>query len=424
MIAHAPRRHPRHRPRSLRGRRVRRRDAHRAAADVCDEVDRLDRLVGNLLSMSRSRPACSNRSTRRSTCRVLLPPVAGAGPPAARDHRDDRHPGRMAFADGDFGQIEEVSHHLLGNAVRHVPDGSKVPSRAASCPLTSPLAKRHRVAVIDHGPGSLRTCADRLFEPFQKGRAAGRPAGACHLPRHHHGPRGIIRIDDTPGGGATIVFTIPARDSIETGESNGTGAREMTLVLVVDEEPSILARSAPASRPRLPRQDRIVLQGGDREDRGGTFDAVLLDLGLPDDDGVHVFGVCASGATCPSSWLTATPRARKVIALDEGATTTSSSRSRCRAARRVRVGSRHRAARTGLVDDAVLVVGDAHRHRHHTCLRRGSVRRPDAEGFGILRCLARCRQGRDASHVAARGVGVRSTSRRPVPAHLRHEHPQ
>jgi two-component system sensor histidine kinase KdpD len=193
---------------------------------VCDEVDRLDRLVGNLLSMSRIEAGVFEPQHQAIDLRELVRHRLQVLAPLLREITvtTDIEVG-LAFADGDFGQIEEVLTNLLGNAVRHVPDGSKVTIRARELPVDIAAGEAFiEVAVIDHGPGIPSELRDRLFEPFQKGpgsRSTGLGLAICRGIITAHG--GIIRIDDTPGGGATIVFTIPARDSIETGESNGGG---------------------------------------------------------------------------------------------------------------------------------------------------------------------------------------------------------
>jgi len=189
---------------------------------VCDEVDRLDRLVGNLLSMSRidagvfepHRQAIDVGELVRHRLQVLAPLLREIVVTA------DIEPG-LALADGDYGQIEEVLTNLLGNAVRHVPDGSRVTVRARLVPIDIAAGESFvEVAVIDHGPGIPEAWRDRLFQPFQKGpgsRSTGLGLAICKGIINAHG--GTIRIDETPGGGATIVFTIPARRSIDHAES-------------------------------------------------------------------------------------------------------------------------------------------------------------------------------------------------------------
>ena len=194
---------------------------------VCDEVDRLDRLVGNLLRMSAIESGALRPEPQAIDVGELVEHRLKVLSPLLRDHvvvmdvTDD-----CPLADADYGQMDEVLTNLLGNAVRHVPEGSKVIIRARELPIDIAAGEAFiEVAVVDHGPGIPEELRERIFEPFQKGpgsRSTGLGLAICRGIITAHG--GTIRIDDTPGGGATIVFTIPARDSIDAGESNGDGS--------------------------------------------------------------------------------------------------------------------------------------------------------------------------------------------------------
>jgi two-component system KDP operon response regulator KdpE len=167
----------------------------------------------------------------------------------------------------------------------------------------------------------------------------------------------------------------------------------MTIVLVVDEEPAILR----ALRAGLEARNYQVKTASSCKEAiekiaGETFDAVLLDLGLPDDDGVHVVRRVREWSDVPIIVLTADGHEqRKVIALDEGADDyILKPFSMPELLARVRVALRHRAARTGLVDDAVLVVGDVTIDiAHHTCVVAGRSVDLTPKEFGILAVLAR-----------------------------------
>ena len=189
---------------------------------VCEEVDRLDRLVGNLLSMSRMEAGVFEPQHQAIDVHELVRHRLKALALLLREITvvADIEPG-VSLADGDYGQIEEVLTNLLGNAVRHVPPGSKVIVRARVLPIDIAAGEEFvEIAVIDHGPGIPAEWRHRLFEPFQKGpnsRSTGLGLAICKGIVTAH--RGTIRIDETPGGGATVVFTIPARRSIDHTES-------------------------------------------------------------------------------------------------------------------------------------------------------------------------------------------------------------
>ncbi len=191
---------------------------------VCDEVDRLDRLVGNLLSMSRieagvlapRRQAVDIAELVRHRLAVLSPLLRADTVVA------DIEPG-LPLADADFGQLEEVLTNLLANAVRHVPEGTVIEVHAAALPVEIAGGTEYvEIAVVDHGPGIAADARGRLFEPFEPGpgsRSTGLGLAICHGIIVAHG--GTIRVDDTPGGGASVVFTVPVHRSVDVGQEDG-----------------------------------------------------------------------------------------------------------------------------------------------------------------------------------------------------------
>src|SRR5882672_11972369 len=92
-------------------------------------------------------------------------------------------------------------------------------------------------------------------------------------------------------------------------------------VLVVDDEPSILAAMAPLLRSRgydvlTAMTGRAALDALERE----APDLIVLDLGLPDADGIDICRLIRDGSATPIIVLSARGKeADKVAALDAGA---------------------------------------------------------------------------------------------------------
>ena len=84
-------------------------------------------------------------------------------------------------------------------------------------------------------------------------------------------------MEDTPGGGVTMVVGLPEADG------------GVTRVLVVDDEPQILRALATNLRARDFEVD-LARTGEEALQRAADHhpDLVILDLGLPDLDGVEV----------------------------------------------------------------------------------------------------------------------------------------
>lgn len=173
------------------------------------EADRLNRLVGNLLDLSRIeagvlRPVLDWYHPREVIEEAMphLRSLLGARPFTV-DVATDLPPLQL-----DLLRVGEVLTNLVDNAVKYTPAGSPITLRVWQHDDGVSLA------VVDHGPGVPMHSRSRIFDTFYQGRQHGdgqRGTGLglaiCRGVAQAHG--GTIRIDDTPGGGATFVFNLP-----------------------------------------------------------------------------------------------------------------------------------------------------------------------------------------------------------------------
>lgn len=194
---------------------------------VCDEVDRLDRLVGNLLSMSRLQAGALEPRHQVIHLDELVRHRLRALAPLLRDFEVTIDiPDDLPLATGDFGQLEEVLTNLLANAVRHAPPGSVIELEARAEVDTQGVGAEGapfvELAVIDHGPGVPPAWQERIFAAFEHGpgsRSTGLGLAICGGIIQAHGGRLVLR--DTPGGGATFAFTLPVRHDAEPADEAG-----------------------------------------------------------------------------------------------------------------------------------------------------------------------------------------------------------
>ena len=207
---------------------------------------------------------------------------------------------------GDATQAQQVLMNLCVNAHDAMPDGGRLTIRAENVTLDEAAAKAHldaepgafvRVTVTDTGTGIPPEVADKVFEPFFTTKPVGKGTGlglsTVYSILKSHG--GFPTLYSEPGMGTTFGLYFPATPGPERGEGeqgktseeprNGRGER----VLVVDDEPYILE----ATQETLEGHgyDVVTAQNG-REAldvfrrEGGTIDAVLTDLMMPELDGV------------------------------------------------------------------------------------------------------------------------------------------
>jgi two-component system sensor histidine kinase KdpD len=112
----------------------------------------------------------------------------------------------------DPAQLERVLVNLLSNAIRYSPAGSPATVTAST------LGDRVELRIIDHGPGVSQTDQDRIFAPFQRHADEISPPGTglgLALSRSlTEAMRGKLTPEETPGGGLTMIVSLPAAGSV------------------------------------------------------------------------------------------------------------------------------------------------------------------------------------------------------------------
>ncbi|WP_203655660.1 DUF4118 domain-containing protein [Actinocatenispora rupis] len=179
------------------------RDELLATAD--ESLDRLHRLVDNLLDMSRLQAGVlSVAPAATGVDEIAVRAVDSLGPLAA--HVDVRIPDALPAALADPVLAERVVANLVGNAVKHSPR-DRPPLVTASC-----LGEALQLRVVDHGPGVPPAEWDRIFTPFQRlgDRGTGVGLGLALSRGLAEAMDGTLVPEETPGGGLTMVFTLPA----------------------------------------------------------------------------------------------------------------------------------------------------------------------------------------------------------------------
>ena len=180
------------------------------------ELERLQKLVGDLLDLSRLDNALASRSR----------------PPAALDPRDvigqawstlqelaiprgielkiepKRDQARQVCVEP--ARLHQAVFNLIDNALRYSPDGRSIDLS---------IEERDRwclIAVRDHGPGFSETDLDRMFERFYRGDPArargprnGSGLGLAIVRQIALSQGGLVRARNHPGGGAVVELLLP-----------------------------------------------------------------------------------------------------------------------------------------------------------------------------------------------------------------------
>jgi len=174
---------------------------------VCDEAERLDRLVANLLDLSRIEAGALRPELQAVAMDELVTErLRRLGRLFAQVRLQVEVPPDLPLVDGDYTQLDQVLTNLLENAARHAPAGSTVRVTART---VGPMVE---LRVADEGIGVAEYERGRIFEPFRRGEGSGSSGiglAICKAVAEAHG--GSVAVERTPGGGATFVVVLPVR---------------------------------------------------------------------------------------------------------------------------------------------------------------------------------------------------------------------
>ncbi|WP_330276755.1 sensor histidine kinase KdpD [Lentzea sp. NBC_00516] len=171
-------------------------------ATVEESADRLTGLVDNLLDSSRLATGSVEPVLRPvGYYEVVARALTGIGGEVSVVV-DEHLPPVLA----DLGLLERVVANVVDNAVRH--GGSEVAVRASAHGSSVELR------IVDHGPGLPKKAGHKVFAPFQRlGDRSATPGvglGLSVAKGFTAAMGGEISAEDTPGGGLTVVISLPA----------------------------------------------------------------------------------------------------------------------------------------------------------------------------------------------------------------------
>jgi two-component system sensor histidine kinase KdpD len=170
---------------------------------VVQEAERLDRIVTNLLHMSRIEAGALAPDVQPTDLDDIVQAVtARTGRLLAHHQLIVRIPANLPAVMVDFTQFDLVLTNLLENTARHAPPGTTVYLEASS---NGNCASIH---VHDDGPGVDPLLANSVFEPFRSGSGStGIGLAICRAIVEAHG--GTISLGEPHAGGAHFVVTVP-----------------------------------------------------------------------------------------------------------------------------------------------------------------------------------------------------------------------
>jgi two-component system, OmpR family, sensor histidine kinase KdpD len=185
-------------------------------ATILAASDRLDRLVANLLDLSRLQAGAAEPDRHLVSVDEL---VAGALEELGPDGRavDVTLPDDPSSVLVDAHQVQRALVNLLENALKY-----SAPEDPVRVQVTGTQTEA-AIRVIDHGPGVEPAERDRIFDPFQRGERSERPGAGLGLAIARgftEANGGSLSVESRAGQGATFVLRFQVAEQthpVETG---------------------------------------------------------------------------------------------------------------------------------------------------------------------------------------------------------------
>jgi len=190
---------------------------HSMIAEIQEASARLNRLVGNLLDVTRLASGhvqskldwCDVGDLIHATVRLLKRELSGR--PLKIEVAE-----KLPFAKLDFTLMQQALSNLLLNAVVHTPPGTEILIQARQEQGALVLS------VADNGPGLPPDLLPRIFDKFVRGSeaaAGGSGLGLAIVKGFVEANGGQIIAANRPGGGAMFTIRVPQKESPPTIET-------------------------------------------------------------------------------------------------------------------------------------------------------------------------------------------------------------
>jgi two-component system, OmpR family, sensor histidine kinase KdpD len=186
-------------------------DRRKLLDTIHHEAERLNRLVGNFLELSRMRAGAMIANRTPAAIEEVIEGVLQRLHPILRNHeirvmiRDD-----LPEVPIDVVQIDQLLTNVLENAAKFSSSGSEISISATS------WHDAVRVRIADQGKGIPPSERRSVFEPFTRtdpGDGSGTGLGLSIAQAIVTSHKGRIWIEGAPGGGTAVVFELPRQPS-------------------------------------------------------------------------------------------------------------------------------------------------------------------------------------------------------------------
>jgi two-component system sensor histidine kinase KdpD len=185
------------------------------AETIEHEADQLDKLIGNLLDMSRLKAGALRLNSELNSLEEVAGDVAARVWQLTKQERIKiAFPDDMPLVRFDYGLMLQVLGNLVDNALRYEPPDSRIEIKGGV------QDDEARLVIVNHGENIPAEERERIMEPFYHSDGGqhvglGLPIAKGIVEAHH----GRLWVEDTPGGGATFVIALSLEQSLHEAES-------------------------------------------------------------------------------------------------------------------------------------------------------------------------------------------------------------
>jgi signal transduction histidine kinase len=177
-------------------------------SDYADYASDIAAAARHLLSVIRSMNGEAEQDRDRVDLVALATETIGLLEPTARAKGVTvvSEPSRQVLAQGDTRGVIQILVNLLGNAVRHSPEGGTV---TVTFDRADGFARAH---VTDQGPGIAPEDQQRIFERFERAQEGegGTGLGLTIARRLANSMSGDVSLRSEPGQGARFTLSLPS----------------------------------------------------------------------------------------------------------------------------------------------------------------------------------------------------------------------
>ena len=206
----------------------------------------------------------------------------------------------------DSTKVKEIFTNLLSNAVKYTPAGGTITLRTVELPSDKDGYVRMRTEVRDTGIGMSKDFLPQLFEAFSRernttmGKVAGTGLGMSIVKKLVDMMGGTIEVESELGKGSKFTVTLeyrlaaPAYYDVKEEQQACAGAADKTLLrgkhILMAEDNNLNAEIAVLILGNIGLniervEDGVQCLSRIMQQPAGTYDAILMDIQMPNMDG-------------------------------------------------------------------------------------------------------------------------------------------